>query len=119
MKDTSKTDWQWPQELDALIASPQHHRLLYENEFVRVIDTFIPQGEITAIHTHQWPASLYVLSWAHFIRYDAAGNVMLDSRSITNPPPPASAVWAKPLEPHALRNIGDRDIHIISTEIKS
>ena len=119
MQDTIKKAWPWPAELDALIASPLHHKLLYENEFVRVINTFIPQGEITAIHTHQWPASLYVISWAHFIRYDAEENVMLDSRTITNPPPPASAVWTKPLVPHALKNVGDRDIHIISTEIKS
>lgn len=119
MQDTIKNDWPWPAELDALIAAPQHHKLLFENELVRVIDTFIPQGEITAIHTHQWPASLYVLSWAHFIRYDADGNVMLDSRSITDPPPPSSAVWTKALAPHALKNIGEKAIHIISTEIKS
>jgi len=28
---------QFPDALDALIASPQHHKLLFENEFVRVL----------------------------------------------------------------------------------
>jgi len=29
--------------LNALIAAPQHHRLLFENTYVRVLDTNIPQ----------------------------------------------------------------------------
>jgi len=28
---------QFPDALDPLIASPQHHKLLFENEFVRVL----------------------------------------------------------------------------------
>jgi hypothetical protein len=30
--------------MDALIAAPQHHKLLFENEQVRVLDTFIAPG---------------------------------------------------------------------------
>jgi len=62
---------QFPDVLDALIASPQHHKLLFENEFVRVLDANIPAGEITNLHTHKYPASLYFISWSDFIRYDA------------------------------------------------
>ncbi len=29
-----------------------------------------------------------------------------------------AALWSEPLKPHALKNIGDIDIHIISVEIK-
>ena len=43
----------YPNELDALIASPQHHKLLLENETVRVIDTLIPPNETTELHTHK------------------------------------------------------------------
>src|SRR5213595_1589895 len=71
---------QWPAGLDALIAAPQHHKLLFENESVRVLDANIPAGEITALHTHRFPASLYIISWSDFVRYDAEGNVLLDSR---------------------------------------
>jgi len=62
---------QFPDVLDALIASPQHHKLLFENEFVRVLDANIPAGEITNLHTHKYPASLYFISWSDFIPYDA------------------------------------------------
>jgi quercetin dioxygenase-like cupin family protein len=49
----------WPAELDALVAAPAHHTLLFENEFVRVRDTCIRAGDRTPIHTHRWPAALY------------------------------------------------------------
>jgi hypothetical protein len=50
-----KTTWPWPEHLDALIADPEHHQLLLENEYVRVLDVMIRPGEITELHTHQWP----------------------------------------------------------------
>jgi hypothetical protein len=110
---------EWPMELDALVAAPEHHKLLMENDFVRVIDTLIPAGQVTKIHTHQWPASLYIISWSDFIRYDAEGNIVVDSRELPETPLPSSAIWSGSLAPHSLENIGGKDIHIISVEIKS
>jgi len=108
----------WPEELDAMVAAPQHHKLLMENDFVRVIDTLIPPGEITNVHTHKWPASLYIISWSDFLRYDHEGNIALDSRTLGTTPLASSAIWSDPLRPHALENIGRDPIHIISVEIK-
>lgn len=113
-----ETDWIWPAYLDALKAAPEHHKLLYENEHVRVIEATIPPGEITAVHTHQWPASLYVISWSDFIRYNSEGTLVLDSRNMAKTPVPYSVLWSDPLPPHALKNIGKQDLKIISTEIK-
>jgi hypothetical protein len=110
---------QWPAELDALIASPQHHKLLFENEAVRVLDANIPPGGLTAVHTHRFAASHVVISWSDFIRYDADGNVLLDSRSMGKTIVPHSALWSEPLGPHALKNVGDADLHIISVEVKN
>lgn len=109
---------QWPDELDALIASPQHHKLLFENEFVRMLDTNIAPGETTNVHTHQFPASLYFLSWSDFIRYDEKGNVLADSRTFSKTPTVGSAIWSGPLAAHCLKNIGDNFLHVISVEIK-
>jgi len=50
--------------LDALTASPAHHKLLLENAQVRVLETIINPGETTALHTHQWPAVHTVLAWS-------------------------------------------------------
>lgn len=48
-----KISWPWPEEQDALAAAPLHHKLLFENDQVRVLDTRITPGETTALHTHQ------------------------------------------------------------------
>jgi hypothetical protein len=118
MQKNAENNWPWPEELDALKAAPKHHKLLFENETVRVINACIPPGETTEIHTHQWAASLYVISWSDFIRYDNNGNVILDSRNLSQSPYPSTALWCEPLAPHALKNTGTKDLHIISVEIK-
>lgn len=110
--------WSWPADLDAIIAAPNHHKLLLENEQVRILDTCIMPGERTAIHTHQYPAALYIVSWSEFIRYDDKGNIMLDSRKLEKQPSPEVALWSAALEPHALENIGNSKLHVISVELK-
>jgi hypothetical protein len=119
MPDRKLNIEEWPAELDALVAAPQHHTLLLENDFVRVIDTLIPPGEITHVHTHKWSSSLYIISWSDFIRYDDKENIVFDSRKLSKTPLSSSAAWSDPLRPHALENIGKDPIHIISVEIKS
>lgn len=109
----------WPPDLDALSAAPTHHHLLLENEHVRVLHTEIPAGDRTAVHTHRWPAAMYVLSWSDFVRRDADGNVLLDSRSAGLMPAPGDSLWGQPLPPHTLENIGDRSLRIISVELKT
>ena len=109
----------WFAELDALIAAPQHHKLLFENEMVRVLDTNIPPGEITNIHTHQNPASLYIISWSDFIRYDTDGNVIVDSKAMGLSPANGSALWSGPLTPYALKNVGPNELHVVSVELKN
>jgi hypothetical protein len=113
------SDIQWEPQLDALKAAPKHHKLLFENEYVRVLDAKIPAGEITNIHTHQYPATHYFLSFSDFIRYDAEGNIMVDSRTHASKPGSGSVLWSGPLPPHALKNVGENDLHVISVEIKN
>ena len=119
MQNISETNWPWSEELDALNAAPQHHNLLFENETVRVLDTCISPGEITEVHTHKWPASLYIISWSDFIRYDEDDNILLDSRNLTAKPAQGTSLWSDPLIPHTLKNIGTSDLHVISVEIKN
>lgn len=108
----------WPDELDALVAAPENHKLLFENEFMRVLDTNVEPGTATPVHTHKYPASLYILSWSSFIRYDEEGNVTADSVKLGFNPEIPSVVWTEALGPHSLKNTGDKSIHVISFEIK-
>jgi hypothetical protein len=104
--------------LDAMTAASEHHALLLENGLVRVLDTRVKPGERTAVHAHEWPAALYVLSWSDFVRYDPEGNLLLDSRTLERPPAVGSALWGPPIGPHYVVNVGSTDLHILAVEIK-
>jgi predicted metal-dependent enzyme (double-stranded beta helix superfamily) len=107
-----------PGPLDAMAAAPDHHRVLLENDQVRVLDTRLAPGETTPIHEHGWPAVLHVLSWSDFVRVDREGNVVLDSRAAGMTHVPGTIVWGPALMPHAVRNVGERELHVIAIEIK-
>ena len=109
---------EWPCELDALIAAPRHHVLLFENETVRVIENTVPPGDTVPLHTHCWPGTLYLMSWSDFVRRSADGSVLLDSRSFAEKPSVGSAFWSPSLSPHTLENVGGADLRLICVELK-
>jgi hypothetical protein len=108
---------EWPNELDALIAAPEHHTLLLENERVRVLDTRVLPGQIVPLHNHRWPSTLYIVSWSDFVRRDADSAVVVDSRGMAKIAA-GSALWSEPLGPHTLENVGEGELRVISLEIK-
>jgi len=110
--------WPWPADLDAVTAAPKHHKLLFENERVRVLEVRIAPGELVPVHTHRWPASIYVAKQSDFLRRDHHGNLLFDSRSVGPPPDKPLAQWTPPLPPHTVENIGSNEILLISTELK-
>ena len=103
--------------LDAMSVATDHHRVLFENERVRILDTRLAAGERTPVHAHEWPAALYVLSWSDFIRRDADGTMLVDSRERASPAP-GEGLWIEPLPPHSVENIGTSDLHIVAVELK-
>lgn len=106
-----------PDSLDAMVAAPRHHRVLLENEHVRVLDTRIAPGDTVPLHTHCWPAVHQVMNWSDFVRRDEHGAVQVDTRG-----KPAVAVgtalWSGPLGPHTLENVGPAGLHVVSVELK-
>ena len=105
--------------LDAMVNASDHHALLLENGSVRVLDTKVGPGERTPVHAHEWPAALYVLSWSDFVRCDPEGNVLVDSRNMASKPAIGSALWAAPIGPHYVENVGGTDLHILAVEVKA
>jgi hypothetical protein len=47
--------WLWPDSLDACIAAPQSHRVLFENDLARVLEVVIEPGTREPLHTHRAP----------------------------------------------------------------
>ena len=108
----------WPDELDALTAAPKHHLLLFENDSVRVIENVIPRGQTVPLHTHRWPATLYLLNWSDIVRRDAAGQVLMDSRLLSRPLE-GTILWSPAIAAHTLENVGDCDFRLICIELKT
>jgi hypothetical protein len=111
-------EWPWPESLDALVAAPKFHKLLMEDDRVRVIHTRVPPGETVPLHTHRWPSVLVILEWSECVRRDEHGVVLYDARKSGPPPALDSASWYPPLPPHTLENVGTAEISTINVEMK-
>jgi len=112
------SEWPWPASLDALVAATQHHRKIFESDRVRVLEVCIPRGETVPVHTHRWPAILYLQSWSDHVRRDETGKLIFDSRHEVTPPAVPSVVWCEPLTPHSVENVGGTELRVLSIELK-
>lgn len=50
----------WDPELDAVIAAPKHHKVLFENTRLRVLEVTLDPQDEEPVHHHRWP-SIFVL----------------------------------------------------------
>ena len=110
--------WHYPDSLDALVAAPEHHRLLLENDDVRVLETRIAPGQTVPLHTHCWPSILYVLETEHFVRRDGDRQVLGDTRAATTLPEKGTVAWIAPMPPHTVENTGESEIRLLNVELK-
>ena len=72
MSETDETEW--PPHLDALVAAPANHRLLFEDDEVRVLEVTVQPGERENLHHHRWPSIMVVLARPDYRNFDADGN---------------------------------------------
>lgn len=68
-KNSNDFDKWWTPGNDALVAAPQNHKLLFENEEVRVLQVNVPPGIREPPHAHRYPSVLYYVSAAHMKEY--------------------------------------------------
>ena len=46
----------WDPALDAVIAAPKHHKVLFESERLRVLDVTLEPNDEEPVHHHRWPS---------------------------------------------------------------
>jgi hypothetical protein len=61
-------NWNWPPPMDAVVAAPKSHRVLFEFADVRVLEVTIAAGDREPEHTHR-DASVMVVDRPARIRY--------------------------------------------------
>ncbi len=101
--------------LDALLSAPKTHRLLFENAYVRVLESRIEPGESVPLHTHQWDSIYVILQGSRFIGIDQMGHAIEEE-------------WEAGIERfagdtpestlYAYTNVGAQPFHSIAFEIK-
>lgn len=46
----------WDPALDAVVAAPKNHKVLFENDRLRVLEVILDPGEEEPVHHHRWPS---------------------------------------------------------------
>jgi hypothetical protein len=102
----------FPDGFDAVQVAPNSHKVIFENEFVRVLEVTVPPpGTTEPMHHHRWPS--FFLDWdtggeTPHIRYHRPDGSVRDSPSTEEPTHPGtwSVHWMKPEPMHAIEVVG-------------
>ncbi len=54
----------WDPDFDAVAAAPRHHKVLFENDKLRVLEVTLEPQDEEPLHHHRWP-SVFVLDKLH------------------------------------------------------
>jgi hypothetical protein len=104
--------------MDAPIAAPTNHRIVFENDSVRVLDVVVGVGEREVLHAHCWPSFLYVMFRGKLREWDAKGQLI---REVKETPPMSSfpqTQWLEVGPPHAIENLDSQPIRLLRVELK-
>jgi hypothetical protein len=106
--------WQWsgavPEELDPLKVAADSHKLVFENQFVRVLETHVPPGKTEPWHQHGRRVVVY-LSDFHTRTTERGHEPQEQLRKF------GLVRWSEPII-HQVKNIGKTEGHVISVELK-
>ncbi|MEO6784508.1 MAG: hypothetical protein ABI318_00135 [Chthoniobacteraceae bacterium] len=48
--------WRWPDSMDSVNAAPKNHKVLFENDHVRLLEVAVQPGETEKMHGHKYPS---------------------------------------------------------------
>jgi hypothetical protein len=112
----AENDWPWPPSMDAVVAAPESHRVLFENDDVRVLEVIIAAGHREPMHTHRDPSVMIVDGPAR-IRYYRGDTLTFTSPEDTTEAG-TRATWMDPEDPHSVENIDNHPYHAIRVELR-
>jgi len=113
----AENGWNWPPSMDAVVAAPQSHRVLFENDDVRVLEVTIPAGHREPEHTHREPSVMIVDGPARIHYYQ--GGALTFSSPADTAAAGTRADWMNPEGPHSVENVDTHPYHAIRVELRT
>lgn len=99
-----------PDPLDSLKVCASTQKLVFENQFVRVIDNTVPVGDTEPMHRHPHGVVVYLTDGKN-------ETVTQDGKKSVSEHKADTAVWSEPTV-HSITNIGTVPTHTIRIDIK-
>ncbi len=108
----------WPQELDAIVAAPANHKVMLENDHVRVLDVTVAPGERENLHAHSRRSFMYLMYEGVYRDYGPNGELLSENKVAPPPNQFPMGLWLDPQGPHAVENLDSRPVRLIRVELK-
>ena len=109
--NSTSVDWIWPDSLDAVTAAPDNHKVVYEDEKVRVLAVMLDGKKSEPIHTHQWKSIMWIAKpivpcQINNYKKDAQGNLVKSDSVVINEMPVDIGQLIDPEGPTSITNLG-------------
>jgi len=102
-----------------LSAAPEHHRVILENESVRVLDVRIAPGDTVPAHQHNLPSIFITISPADLIFRDLSGETVKNVRRAHTTSIEPEVEWRGPAPaPRIVSNVDTVELHALRVELK-
>ena len=111
------TSWPWVDSMDAVRAAPKNHKVLYEDDRVRILEVSVYPGEKEPMHFHRWP-SVLILDRPVKSRNHTWDGKTKDIAGPTPRTPIPLVVRMGPEQPHSMENLATNILHLYRIEFK-
>ena len=106
----SSETWAWPDSLDALKAAPDNHKVVYEDDDVRVLAVILDGNKSEPVHTHKWKSIMWIAKpivpcKINSFKRDANGNLIKSDSVIINEMPVDMGQLIDPEGPTSITNL--------------
>jgi quercetin dioxygenase-like cupin family protein len=98
-------------QFDAAKVSSKTHKVLFENDKVRVLEVTIQPGEKEPIHTHPYKSITIIEKPSRLKYYDEQGNLINEIEV-------EGVSWLEPVGLHSAENVGNSEFKGYRVEMK-
>ncbi len=124
--------WSWADSLDAVKAAPNSHKVIFENDKIRILEVILEPYGFEPIHTHQFPSIMFgpgndtsqfdIVYYPY--GYDSSRRTYFAKDSVKQhqggqPAKPNIGSYMRPEGPHRVKNLSNRRIDVFRVELKN